>query len=121
MHGPVPHVSDNAFLEAVVAAAQTQALAGGVLTILVQRHATDFDGEMVTTAAVIEWKDRTDARTQAEPHTPLSQTPEQAGLFDSTEEPSAEEIEALDAPLSEAEEALEEEEVDREFVPEALR
>jgi hypothetical protein len=33
--------------------------AGGVLTILVGREPTDLPGEMVTTEAVIEWKDRT--------------------------------------------------------------
>jgi hypothetical protein len=49
---------------------------GGVLTIVVGRHPTDLPGEMVTTSALIEWKDRTDARPQ--PETPGDPVPEQA-------------------------------------------
>lgn len=44
--------------------------AGGVLTIMPHREPTDLPGEMVTTAVVIEWKDRTDARTQPEVPSP---------------------------------------------------
>jgi hypothetical protein len=36
--------------------------AGGVLTVLPGRAQTDIEGEMVTTSALLEWKDRTDAR-----------------------------------------------------------
>lgn len=68
-YGPVDFVSDEAYLQAVLAAAQTQALAGGVLTVVVHRHPTDLPQEMVTTSAVIEWKDRTDAKSHPEPTT----------------------------------------------------
>jgi hypothetical protein len=73
--GQIPVVSDPGFIDAVVGAAQTQALAGGVLTILVDRHPTDLEGEMVTTMAVIEWKDRTDAKPQPEPTTGMRAEP----------------------------------------------
>lgn len=39
---------------------------GGVLTVLPARQPTDLPGEMITTAVVFEWKDRTDARPQPE-------------------------------------------------------
>jgi hypothetical protein len=68
-YGAIPYVSDQAFLEASLAFAQTQAIAGGVVTSIVDRHPTDLDGESVTVAAVLEWKSRTDARPAREPVT----------------------------------------------------
>ena len=41
-------------------------ISGGVITCIVGRHPTDLPGEMVTTSAIFEWKDRTDARPHAE-------------------------------------------------------
>jgi hypothetical protein len=41
--------------------------AGGVLSVVVHRAITDLPGEMVTTAAVFEWKDRTDGHTKPQP------------------------------------------------------
>jgi hypothetical protein len=66
-YGPIPVVSDAAWVEALVAAAQAQSLYGGVLTTVVDRHPTDLPQEMVTTRGIIELKDRTDARPQPEP------------------------------------------------------
>jgi hypothetical protein len=40
--------------------------AGGVMTVLVGRQPTNLPGEMVTTQALVEWRDRTDAREQPE-------------------------------------------------------
>lgn len=59
-------VSDEAMIESLMEAAALLKRAGGVLTVIVQRVPTDFPGERVTTAAVFEWKDRTDARPQPE-------------------------------------------------------
>ena len=70
-YGPIPVVSDDAFLGAVLQAAQVQILAGGYLSSAVQRHPTDAEHEMVTVGAVIEWRDRTDARPQPERAAPL--------------------------------------------------
>jgi hypothetical protein len=66
-YGRLPCVSDQAFLEAVLAGAQTQALAGGVLSVLVERHPTDLPEESITLRGIIEWRNRTDARPQREP------------------------------------------------------
>lgn len=66
-YGRIPFVSDQSFLEAVLAAAQTQALAGGVLSVIVDRHPTDLPEESVTIRAIVEWRNRTDARPQREP------------------------------------------------------
>jgi hypothetical protein len=100
--GDVPYVTDQAFLEAVVAAAQTQAMAGGVLSVIVDRHPTDLEHEMVTTAAVIEWKDRGDARPQPEKSVRIDDGPaiEQAGLFESTES-DVPDLDAVDAEADE--------------------
>jgi hypothetical protein len=65
-HGTILFVSRNALLEAMVDAAAVLDMAGGVLTVVCGRHPTDVPGEMVTTSAVVEWKDRTDAREQPE-------------------------------------------------------
>jgi hypothetical protein len=108
-YGPVPYVSDAAFLEAVLAAAQTVALAGGVLSVVVDRHPTDYESEMVTTAAMVEWRDRTDAKPQPEP---TAATKPPVARTDDEERLIAEEAAKLDEPLSEDEEAAEAEEMD---------
>jgi hypothetical protein len=63
----IPVVSEESYLTQVVELARFQMFAGGVITALVQRHPTDLPGEMVTVGAVVEWKDRTDAKPQPEP------------------------------------------------------
>ena len=70
-YGEVPFVSEQRLNEAVLAATEALSLAGGVLTVLVKRHPTDVDHEMVTSGAIIEWKDRTDARPQRETAEPV--------------------------------------------------
>lgn len=63
--------------QVVTQALLVQDLAGGVVSIVVDREATDLQGEMVTVAAVVEWKDRTDAKAAPEPaveRTPQTQT-----------------------------------------------
>lgn len=74
-YGEIPVVSDQGWVEAVVAAAQAQALYGGVMTTVVDRHPTDLPQEMVTTRGIIELKDRTDARAQPEPQTGATYSP----------------------------------------------
>jgi hypothetical protein len=81
-YGPIPVVSDAAWVEALVAAAQAQSLYGGVLTTVVDRHPTDLPQEMVTTRGIIELKDRTDARPQPEPQTGASYSAEMVGPGD---------------------------------------
>lgn len=51
-------------------------MAGGVGSVITDRARTDVPGEMVTTFAVVEWKDRTDAKpsAEAESHTLEEQT-----------------------------------------------
>jgi hypothetical protein len=60
-------VSDEAFLGAVLEVGRMVCFAGGTMNATVLRHPTELDGEMVTVGAVVEWKDRTDAREQPEP------------------------------------------------------
>lgn len=64
--GAVAVVSQDALAKAMYDAAIMLDRAGGVITVLVGRIPTGFPGEMVTTGALVEWKDRTDARPQAE-------------------------------------------------------
>jgi hypothetical protein len=53
-------------IEALVDAAAVLDCVGGALAVVQQREPTEVFGEMVTTAVLIEWKDRTDARSQPE-------------------------------------------------------
>jgi hypothetical protein len=91
--GPLPYVTDEAYFNALLAVAQVQAVAGGIVTAVVQRAPTGIPNEMVTTSALVEWRDRTDAKPQPERSvqiTPPDEQPApQPGLFESTEdEPS---------------------------------
>lgn len=74
-YGEIPCVSDERFYAAVMEAAGLVALAGGVMQVIVERHPTDLEHERITTRAVVEWKDRTDARPQAEPAAPALPAP----------------------------------------------
>lgn len=53
----------------VVNALGVQDFAGGVVSIVVDRMPTNLQGEMVTVGAVVEWRDRTDAKAAPEPAT----------------------------------------------------
>jgi hypothetical protein len=90
-YGRLPCVSDQAFLEAVLAGAQTQALAGGVLSVLVERHPTDLPEESITLRGIIEWRNRTDARPQREP----VDAPQQASIVEDIHEEEPVETEAV--------------------------
>jgi len=69
--GTIPVVSQSSLVKAVADGALMLDRAGGTLSVVLQRHATGFPNEMVTVGAVIEWRDRTDARPQPEqPATP---------------------------------------------------
>jgi hypothetical protein len=59
-------VEDDAIVASLLEASAILKRCGGVLTVIVQREEGDFPGEMFTTAAVFQWKDRTDAKPQPE-------------------------------------------------------
>jgi hypothetical protein len=63
----IPVVSEEQYLAQLVDLGRFQLFAGGVVSALVQRAPTDLPNEMVTVGAVLEWKDRTDAKSQPEP------------------------------------------------------
>ena len=73
---------------------------GGVLAVAQLRRETGFDGEMVTTLVVIEWKDRTDAKSQPEVATPAV-----APVSDPTPAQLEEQLTAEEEFLAEAERA----------------
>lgn len=64
--GPVPCISDEAFTQAMLDIGAMLRFAGGTAQIITTRHPTDFPSEMLTIHAVIEWKDRTDAKPAPE-------------------------------------------------------
>jgi|SRR5580704_3479270 hypothetical protein len=68
--GPVGAVSQQALGKAVMDGVIMLDRAGGVLSVTVSRATTGVPGERVTTGAMVEWKDRTDARPQPERDTP---------------------------------------------------
>lgn len=59
-------VSQEQLVKAVYDLAIVLDRAGGVGSIIVARTPTGVEGERVTTGALCEWKDRTDARPQPE-------------------------------------------------------
>lgn len=74
-------------------------IAGGVLTIMPQRVQTGrLEGEMITTALVFEWKDRTDARPQPETSAVEVAAPELASEPEDLPEP----VDAVLAPAAPA-------------------
>jgi hypothetical protein len=64
--GEMEVVSRQALVEAVMEAVVTQDMAGGFISVAVQRQPTGAPNEMVTVSAMVEWKDRTDAKAQPE-------------------------------------------------------
>jgi hypothetical protein len=63
---PLAAVSPQALQQAVLEGVVMMERAGGVLCVTSNRAATGIPNERVTTAAMVEWKDRTDARAQPE-------------------------------------------------------
>lgn len=80
--GPLPVVSREAFVDSVLDAVSLCDRAGGGFTVFCSRERTDVEHEMVTTAVMVEWRDRTDAKPQPErpvqaaPAPPLPEDPE---------------------------------------------
>jgi hypothetical protein len=64
--GEMDVVSRQSVIEAVADAVILQEMAGGFISVAVQRQPTGAPNEMVTVSAMVEWKDRTDAKTQPE-------------------------------------------------------
>lgn len=61
-----PVVSLQALQQALIEGAVMVHRAGGNLSLVVGRHPTELQGEMLTTGAVVTWMDRTDAKAQPE-------------------------------------------------------
>lgn len=74
--GPLlPAVSRQAQLQAVVDAMTVVDVVGGMFTVVVERTPTGVPGERVTTKVLVEYKDRVDARQQAERDTAIVPPP----------------------------------------------
>lgn len=65
--GPLPVVSRGQLVESMLDAASLLDRAGGGVSVVVGRERTGVEHEMVTTGAVFEWRDRTDAKPAPEP------------------------------------------------------
>lgn len=89
-------VSREALIGALIDAAAILDIAGGTLSVVTGRAPTGLPGEMVMTGAILEWRDRTDAKPQ--PEQASSVTPEQKrdDFAAEIEQTSAEVGEALD-------------------------
>jgi hypothetical protein len=68
-------LSREQLIEALIDGAAILDIAGGVLSCVVGRAPTNLPGEMVMTGAVLEWKDRTDAKPQPEPAATVTEAP----------------------------------------------
>jgi hypothetical protein len=68
---PTGIMSREALIEALVDGAAILDIAGGTLSVVVGRAPTNLPGEMVMTGAVLEWRDRTDAKPQPEAPAPI--------------------------------------------------
>lgn len=79
----VDAVSRQSLVEGILDGVVMLDRSGGVLTVIVGRTPTELPGEMVTTGAIVQWKNRTDATPQPERATTVPV--HSAGLFDRTE------------------------------------
>lgn len=131
--GMVPIVSQQSLVKAVVDGAIMLDRAGGTLSVVLVRHATQMPGEMLTQAAFVEWKDRTDAKPQAEVADPFGGSAPQveapapvaaAAAVPVEEEPadvvSPEQLTTLKGPIGDGLDNLEAE-VDESAVPAGMR
>lgn len=91
--GTLGVVSQDALIKAVYDAAIMLDRAGGVASVVVGRTPTGLQGEMVTTGAVVEWKDRTDARAQPEKPVAVHTEPAPLALVEAEERPEVDESE----------------------------
>jgi hypothetical protein len=73
--GEMYRVSREALMEAVADFVVLQDVAGGVFSCVVVRNPTGVPNEMVTTDAVLEWRDRTNAKPQPEASAPAQPAP----------------------------------------------
>jgi hypothetical protein len=64
--GVLAVVSREALVEGILDAVSLIDRAGGGFTVYASRAATGVPNEMVTTAVMVEWRDRTDAKAQPE-------------------------------------------------------
>jgi len=67
--GPVLAVSMDAIIQAAADACVMCNRAGGGFSMQFGRYPTGLPGEMVTTGAIVEWRDRTDAKEAPERQT----------------------------------------------------
>ena len=74
--GPVLAVSMDAIIQAAADACVMCNRAGGGFSMQFGRYPTGLPGEMVTTGAIVEWRDRTDAKEAPERQTGGAQRPE---------------------------------------------
>lgn len=131
--GMVPVVSQQSLVKAVVDGAIMLDRAGGTLSVVLVRHPTQMPGEMLTQAAFVEWKDRTDAKAQAEVADPFADGAPQTSVTTTAvaqvvegpveEEQAAEEVAPLVAgsgPIGDGLDDLEAE-VDESAVPAGMR
>lgn len=92
-------VSREALIGALIDGATMLDLAGGVLSVVVNRAPTGFPGEMVTTLALVEWKDRTDAREHPETEVAVPSEPRREPApapADPEPEPEGDEVDPAD-------------------------
>ena len=68
---PTGILSREALIEALIDGAAILDIAGGTLSVVVGRTPTNLPGEMVMTGAILEWRDRTDAKPQPEVPAPI--------------------------------------------------
>lgn len=92
----VDAVSRQSLIEGVLDGVVMLDRSGGVLTVIVGRTPTELPGEMVTTGAIVQWKNRTDATPQPEQTTTVPV--HSAGLFERTEPETVDEPEHFDEP-----------------------
>lgn len=97
-------MSRQALVNALVDGATMLDIAGGTLSVVVGRAATTLPGEMVMTGAVLEWRDRTDAKPQPEQAFSVTPEPEPAATTATPDEP-AQDIDYAELPEEDLDEA----------------
>jgi hypothetical protein len=85
-------VSEDALLDEAVSMLRVAYRLGGIVQVVQDRAKTGVPNEMVTVGALVQWRDRTDAKPQPEPAVA-------ARSVEWGDDPTPDEIAALDEPL----------------------
>lgn len=98
-HPETGYVTREAHIQGFMDLEAQMWFSGGVGSVVVNRLPTDVEGEMVTAFAVLEWKDRTDAKGSPEQPRQVDETQSEGPAPGQPQQRAANALEALAAEI----------------------